>query len=57
MARCECRNISSAFFSRKRFLHCWKQWSEPFQATYRGVQTLVQTRECRFCGKIQVKAL
>ena len=41
----------------KRFFHSWREWENPIQATYRGVLTLVQIRECLYCHKRQVKEL
>jgi hypothetical protein len=57
MARCEDKNLRSASWGRKRFFHRWQEWSKPFQATYRGVVTLVQTRDCLYCKKTKVRAL
>ena len=42
---------------KKRFFHSWQEWQKPIQATYRGVETLVQIRECLYCKKKQVKEL
>ena len=57
MARCKDNSFSSIGGKRKRFFHTWKEWSRPFTATYRGLVTLIQTRECLYCKKVQVKAL
>ncbi len=56
MARCEDNSLGFGK-KRKSFFHRWLEWSKPFQATYRGVVTLVQSRECLYCKKAQVRAL
>jgi hypothetical protein len=58
MARCEESFLNSiGLHRRKAFFHRWGEWTKPFSATYRGVLTLIQTRECCYCGKTQVRAL
>jgi hypothetical protein len=58
MARCEePMTLRTVGMRRKAFFHRWREWTKPFNATYRGVLTIIQTRECRYCGKVQVRAL
>ena len=58
MARCkESVSLIRPYTGRKSFFHVWQEWQSPIQACYKGISTLVQIRECRYCGKVQVKSL
>jgi hypothetical protein len=58
MARCEeVGRPIIGLHRRKSLFHRWQEWGKPQQATYRGILTLVQIRECLYCKKVQVKAL